>query len=243
MKKLLSLLLVFTLVFSMSTSVLVAADTPKDDKVKLKSDIEKLLAKYNSRILSEEEIKELGFDKTKFKEMEQSIDLVELEKLIIARQAEMKDVTYADYSEILEEISPSLAAPNSLASVSSYTYQQTITKTFYKTGSFYSSNPLGVRYQVSATYTQDVTVLPGAPNKISNKNFTSWSQGEVVQTDGSPYHRVSSYYSGVSKYSNTALHHTGGFTSDNYIGVDVDGFEVLIFTGTSSATFSVYHTI
>lgn len=146
-------------------------------------------------------------------------------------------------SNSMEDISPSLLDP-SLSAITAYgTVQQTITKTLYKNGSFYTSNPLQVRYEVSATYTQDYTTLPGEPPKITNKNLTSWSQGDVIQTGGYPYRRLTSYYSGVSKYNNTTLRQTGGLTCDNYQGVTVGGYEVYIFLGTSSGSFSLYHTI
>lgn len=247
MRNMRNLMISVVMILCLISSIFVNADNSNiGDKENIKDDLQKLLKKYDCRLLSEEEVKELGFDKATFKDMDKSLDLAGLEKLIIARQADNKAISDAA-SNSTKTKSRKITEQNGLTtesqSVITSTIRQTITEDFYEDRTYASDNSMEVRIQVAATYTQDVIQLPGEPDEITNKNFISWSQGEVIQTGGEPEHRLTSSYSGVTKYNNTTLKQTYGFTFDNYVGTEVGGVPVYIFVGTTPVNGYLYHGI
>lgn len=246
LRKIIAFLLI--IVSLMSTIAFASTNSEINKKEKVMNEVQRILKKYDCRLLSEKQIKELGFEKDKFKEMDNSITIADLEKFIVAQLSDINKVTSDESMELIangkaESSNLSISNQDIQSSLAFGTVTETISKTFSRSGSYYTSNPLQVTYQVSATYTQDVTSLPGEGKVYSNKNFTSWSQGNVIQTGGYPYRRLTSYTSSVSKYSNTSLCQTGTVTCDNYTGITIGGYEVYIFLSTSNGSFTTYHSI
>lgn len=75
MRNIRNLMISTVMILCLISSMFVYADNSNiSDKEYIKGDLYKLLEKYDCRLLSEEEVKELGFDKATFKDMDKSLE-------------------------------------------------------------------------------------------------------------------------------------------------------------------------
>lgn len=219
MKKRISILIIFLLIFMNTFLSAASSEIEKKNKENITIDqFFQLLEKYDMRVLTNEEVTELGLvvDKKKekldlnysyeemdaiLKNLKESLNNPPINNTILEK--ELVEIPYSEY------FSSGVSSTNGSGS---RTVESSITS---DTG----LTDFTLRFTVAIAYTYNWENLPGEPYREFNHNITSYSQGSVTEVTQGGYTRMTSSSSSAIKESSTTIRQYYEVTYDQYIPI------------------------